>query len=207
MNVLLNTAYWPNLHYFYYLINCEKAVIEVWDNYHKQSFRNRTQILSANGVLDLTIPVRRGDSIQLTKDVRINYTEKWQLNHWRALTSAYKNSPFFDYFEDEVRVFYTEQFELLTDYNRRQLELIFKLLRLKKTVTFSEQFEKAPQAVVDRRELIHPKRKTFAFEDLGERLRQPYYQTFQAKFGFIENLSILDLIFNKGLDAIVYLRD
>src|SRR5688572_3856586 len=99
MKVILSTAYWPNLLYFHHLMNSEEVLIEQWENYSKQSFRNRTEILSANGVLSLSIPVIHTSSKQLTRNLRINYKENWQIRHWRAITSAYNNSPFFEYFE------------------------------------------------------------------------------------------------------------
>ena len=106
MNPLLSTAYWPNLHYFYYLINSDSITIESFENYHKQSYRNRTQILTANGKLNLSIPIKNLNTKELIKDIEIAYQENWQINHWRAITSAYKNSPYFEFFEDEINYFY-----------------------------------------------------------------------------------------------------
>src|SRR3954467_9744925 len=121
MNALLSTAYWPNTHYFFYVLNSPGFFIEQHENYQKQSFRNRTQILSANGPLDLSIPIKKKAPREYVKDVEINYKESWQSNHWRAITSAYKNSPYFDYFEEEIKYFYETPFELLLEYNNQQL--------------------------------------------------------------------------------------
>jgi hypothetical protein len=206
MKTLLNTAYWPNLHYFYYLLNSDSTLIEQFDTYQKQSFRNRTQILSANGTLDLTIPIAKKGGKELTKEVRINYSENWQINHWRAITSAYKNSPYFEFFEHEIEVFYSKKHELLIDYNTKQLECVIKLLKLSKKISFTTSFEKQPNGFNDLRDVIHPKKDFTNDGEAKEILLQPYYQTFGAKFGFIPNLNILDLIFNIGLGVGNYYR-
>src|ERR1041384_253338 len=107
--ILLPTACWPNLHYFFHLFRAGKVVIEQHDNYRKQSYRTRYQILSANGVLPLSIPIIHTGSRQTSADVCITYNEKWQARQWTALTSAYRSSPYFEYFEDDIRPFYTEK--------------------------------------------------------------------------------------------------
>lgn len=206
MNVLLSTAYWPNLHYFYYLLNSDTVTIECFENYHKQSYRNRTQILSANGKIDLSIPIKKINTKELIKDVEISYKEKWQINHWRAITSAYKNSPYFEFFEDEIRYFYSKEFAFLLEYNTEQLRLILKILKLKKDISFTSSFEKDPKTTLDLRDSIHPKKEFTNDFGVSEKLKIPYYQTFENKFDFIPNLSILDLLFNKGLETIDYLH-
>ncbi|MES2678299.1 MAG: WbqC family protein [Bacteroidota bacterium] len=206
MKALLSTAYWPNLHYFFYVLNAESVTIEQHENYQKQSYRNRTGILSANGPLDLSIPVKKRSLKELTKDIEISYSENWQIRHWRAITSAYKNSPYFDFFEDEIRYFYTRQFESLLNYNTEQLNLVLKLLRHKKEIILTSHFEMpADQIYEDVRFNIHPK---ISFENdwlVKEKLKISYYQTFGNKFDFLPNLSVLDLLFNKGLETKDYL--
>lgn len=206
MRSLLSSAYWPNLHYFYYVLHSETICIEQFDNYQKQSFRNRTQILSANGTLDLSIPVTKSHSKELSKDIQISYRENWQQKHWRAIISAYKNSPYFEHFENEIAHFYSGKFDLLLDFNQQQLELLLNMLRIKKNFTRSEHYEKEPDSFFDLREKIHPK-IDFKTDMLTlEVLSKPYYQTFETKFEFIPNLSILDLLFNKGLETLDYLQ-
>jgi len=206
MNVLTSTAYWPNLHYFYYVLNSDKFVIENFENYHKQSFRNRTQILSANGKLDLSIPVKKINTKELIKNVEISYTENWQTNHWRAITSAYKNSPYFEYFEEEIHYFYSKQFNSLIELNTEQLRLILKLLKIKKEIAFTSTFEKESLDFIDLRNTIHPKINFREDKTVDAKLTTPYYQTFESKFPFHPNLSILDLLFNKGLETSTYLK-
>lgn len=203
MNILLSTAYWPNLHYFYYIFNADTITIEQHDNYNKQSYRNRTRILTANGILDLTVPIKKNAHKELVSNLQISYSEPWQTKHWRAITSAYKNSPYFDFFEDDIKKMYTTYYEYLIDYNLEQLKIIFGLLRIKKEIILSTEYIKEPENTIDLREHIHPK-KTFSKDGPDNFLLKSYYQTFESKFGFTPNLSILDLVLNKGLDTLHY---
>jgi hypothetical protein len=205
MTPLLSSNYLPCLHYFYYVVNSDKIIIDGHEHYLKQSYRNRTQILSANGKLDLIIPVIYKNN-QPINEVRISYSEKWQRNHWRAIYSAYRSSPYFSFFEDELKVFYEEENEFLLDYNTKLLKTILKILRLKKEISFTSSFQKNPENVIDLRGKIHPKISFSNDGDVSGILMQPYYQTFGSKFGFTPNLSILDLLFNKGKESLDYLE-
>ncbi len=206
MNVLLVTSYWPNLHYFFYVLNASIINIEQFDNYSKQSYRNRTQILSANGILNLSIPIKKNKSEKVINSIEISYKEDWQKNHWRAITSAYKNSPYFDFFEEDLKVFYSNKYNLLIDYNTDQLEFIVKVLKQKKDIQLTKQYERNPESVIDLRTIIHPKQSYLSDKLLANKLDQSYYQTFENKISFTPNLSILDLLFNKGLHTIDYLK-
>ena len=206
MNVLLVTSYWPNLHYFFYVLNASIINIEQFDNYSKQSYRNRTQILSANGILNLSIPIKKNKSKKVVKSIEISYKEDWQKNHWRAITSAYKNSPYFDFFEEDLKVFYSNKYNLLIDYNTDQLKFIIKVLKQKKNIQLTKQYESNPDSVIDLRTIIHPKQSYLSDKLLANKLDQSYYQTFENKISFTPNLSILDLLFNKGLHTIDYLK-
>jgi hypothetical protein len=206
MNCLLSTAYWPNLHYFYYLFNADKIFIEQFENYQKQSFRNRTRILSANGVLDLSIPVKKKATKELTKDIEISYKESWQVKHWRAIISAYKNSPYFEHFESEIEHLYSYRHENLVQFNMEQLRIVLGILKIKKDISHTPAYEKESAGFLDLREKIHPKLGFEKDEEVTGVLTSPYYQTFETKYDFIPNLSILDLLFNKGLEALDYLK-
>lgn len=206
MKVLLSTAYWPNLHFFYYLLNSESVHIEQYENYQKQSFRNRTQILTANGVFDLSIPVVKKAAKELSKDIQISYAENWPQKHWRAIVSAYSNSPYFEFFEAEISQFYTNKYDLLVHYELEQIQCILNILKLKKEFSLTESYEKKPDGFMDLREVIHPKLSFVTDSEVANTLQIPYYQTFEAKFNFTPNLSILDLIFNRGLESISYLK-
>ena len=206
MNVLLVTSYWPNLHYFFYVLNASIINIEQFDNYSKQSYRNRTQILSANGVLNLSIPIKKNKSEKVVNAIEISYKEDWQKNHWRAITSAYKNSPYFDFFEEDLKVFYYNKYNLLIDYNLDQLKFIIKVLKQKENIQLTKQYESNPESVIDLRTIIHPKQSYLSDKLVANKLDQSYYQTFENKISFTPNLSILDLLFNKGLHTIDYLK-
>ena len=206
MNVLLVTSYWPNLHYFFYVLNASIIHIEQFDNYSKQSYRNRTQILSANGILNLSIPIKKNKSEKVVNAIEISYKEDWQKNHWRAITSAYKNSPYFDFFEEDLKVFYSNKYNLLIDYNIYQLKFIIKVLKQKKNIQLTKQYESNPESVIDLRTIIHPKQSYLSDKLVANKLDQSYYQTFENKISFTPNLSILDLLFNKGLHTIDYLK-
>ncbi len=206
MDVLLSSAYWPNLHYFYHVLHAESLVIEQHEHYGKQSYRNRCVILSANGPLLLSIPVKNLKPKQLISEVEITYKENWRSKHWRAIQSAYNNSPYFEYFEQDIKHFYETEYTHLLEYNLNQLKLILKLFRITKQISLSQSFEKKPQLGIDLREYSEPK-LSFTKEPLiRDLLNQAYYQTFETKFTFVPNLSILDLLFNKGLEGLDYLN-
>jgi hypothetical protein len=205
MTILLSTAYWPNLHYYFYILHANTVCIESQDHYMKQSYRNRCEIVTANGKQALTIPVRHIAAKMKVSEVELSYATKWQANHWGAITSAYGNSPYFEYFEDEIRRFYFERTELLLDYNMSQLRCIDRILRISKEYIVTGEYMKEPAEMIDLREAIHPKKSFTEDELVRKRFSEPYYQTFSEKMPFVPNLSILDLIFNRGLDAISYL--
>jgi hypothetical protein len=196
--VLLSTAYLPNIDYFTQVLKNDLVLIEACENFQKQSYRNRCTILSANGKLDLSIPLQKNAEKEGISQKKISYAERWQAKHWRAITSAYKNSPYFEFFEDEFRPFYTENFEFLLNYNTRLLKTTLHLLREKKEIKFTGTYEAEP-GVTDYREAIHPKHESVL------KSFKPYKQLFPEKFPFTENLSIIDLLFNHGLNSKDYL--
>jgi hypothetical protein len=203
MNVILGSAYWPNIHYLYYILNADFVCIDLHEHFQKQSYRNRTKILAANGELSLTIPVKKWADHAAVKDIEISYAEDWQKQHWRSITSAYKNSPYFDFLEDELRTFYESEYKFLHEYNAEQLKWILKAFRLKKNIVYSDNYIEDSSGL-DLREEIHPK-KEIGDKKLKELLEKPYYQTFSEKMGFVPNLSVLDLIFNEGIKGYQYL--
>ncbi len=206
MTALFTTAYWPNLHYCSHAFRHPAVLIEQHENYQKQSYRNRCLILSANGPLLLSIPVHKRGPKELVKDITISYQEGWPVRHWRAITSAYKNSPYFDFFEDELRPFYFSRFEHLLHYNSEQLRFIFKALKLKNEISLTQTFEKETGEVTDLRYLTDTKIDFRTDKTLKITLEKPYYQTFENKFPFHPNLSVLDLLFNTGLQTLAYLK-
>jgi hypothetical protein len=192
------------LHYFYYILNAENITIEKQEHYQKQSFKNRTQILTANGILNLSIPIINSNK-QLITDVEISYKENWQKQHWRAIISAYKNSPYFEFFEDDLKQFYESEFQNLFQYNLNQLQLILNLLKQPKQINFTHLFEKKFNGI-DLRQTIHPKLNFKNDSEVSDTLNTTYYQTFESKYTFTPNLSVLDVLFNIGLDTINLLK-
>lgn len=197
--VLLSTAYLPPINWMQHFLNNESVLIEAHEHFQKQSYRNRCEILSANGKLALSIPLIKQSDKEVISLKRINYAEKWQMNHWRAITSAYKNSPYFEYFEEDLKPFYTQQYDLLFEYNNALLKLILKLWRIKKDILHTENYVKEFSGL-DLREAIHPKQKP-------EAVFKPYHQVFSDKHGFVSNLSCIDLLFNQGMSGLELLSD
>lgn len=193
--ILLSTAYLPSVNYFSAVLKNETVFIEQHEHFIKQTYRNRCEILSSNGVLSLSIPLQKKADKEIISEKRISYAENWQINHWRAITSAYKNSAYFEYFEDEFRPFYFEEHEFLMEYNTKLTNLILHILRQKKELHFTKEYEKEFLGS-DLRTSLNRKQET---------INQKYYQVFGDKLGFIPNLSVIDLLFNKGLETVEYL--
>ena len=172
------------------------------DNFQKQTNRNRTYIYSPNGIQLLNIPVKHSKQIfQKTKDVKIESDFDWQKQHFKSLEAAYRSSPFFEYFEDDIRPIFEKKYEFLIDLNFEIMDFVAKCLRMKlEYETTSEYFhEVASNTILDYRILADGKKDNCQFET--------YTQVFDDKHGFLNNLSVLDLIFNEGKFALDYLKN
>ncbi len=204
-NYLYHTAYLAPVNLYQVLCSENKLYIDDKEYFDKSSFRNRCQILTANGTMELIIPVVKGASSQtLIKDVRIAEHDNWQLRHWRSIKAAYSSSPFFEYYEDDFLPFYTQKWDFLWDFNVELERLILSLLSIEKSPVYSG-FEQIN--IVDLKSQIHPKSLEVGFylsNQFSENLK-PYYQVFDRKFGFKPNLSIVDMLFNLGPESILYL--
>lgn len=205
-NILLSTAYLPNIQYFSKVLTFENIYIEVHDNYQKQSYRNRTTIYGANGPLDLVIPVKRpnGNNTK-TRDIVIDYDMPWNDTHWKALVSAYKHSPFFEIFEDEIKPLYRKKFKFLLDWNFNLVNNLMLMtgcsIHMKRTRSYLTEYD---NSFCDYRESIHPKKRLQKEDPYFTPL--PYFQVFAEKLGFKENLSFIDLLFNEGPQAVYLCR-
>lgn len=200
MNLLLHPTYFPNIAHFACFIHADKVMFEVEDNYQKQTYRNRTYIYGANGKLALQIPVNfTQKNRKKYKDVKIANNENWQMHHLKSLQSAYRTSPFFEYYEDELAPLFHEPFEFLLDFNFKCLEVLLECLQFDLNYSSSKSFAKEVQDHKDLRYLVNVrKEKPIGFDE--------YIQVFSEKHGFISNLSVLDLLFSEGPNALQYLE-
>lgn len=200
--VLLSTSYLPNIQYISKFLLNKNVTIEINDTYAKQSYRNRCTIYGSNGKLDLSIPVVRPNGNKtITKDILIDYDTKWQSDHWRAIKSAYGNSPFFEIFEPELVSLYEHKTKYLIDFNEKTLNQLFNSLGVTYTFSKTRQFtDKKNTLQYDYRDSIHPKKRLQQPDLLFK--QKSYFQVFASKLGFIPNLSFIDLMFNEGSQAI-----
>ena len=201
MNILLHPTYFPSISHFAAMAQSENITFEIEDNFQKQTNRNRAYIYSPNGIQLLNIPVKHSkESHQKTKDIRIETEFDWQKQHFKSLEAAYRSSPFFEFFEDDLRPFFEKKHKFLLDLNFEALEVMSKCLRMKMTyTTTTEYFHEVDTTVItDYRTLVNGKKDLSIFEN--------YTQVFDDKHGFINNLSVLDLLFNEGKYAMDYLK-
>lgn len=182
--------------------------VDVGEHYVKRSYRNKCSILSANGVMALTVPLSRAssDDADLThaamKDLKVSYDDNWRHVHWQSLVSAYNMSPFFEYYEDDIKPLFERKFDYLVDLNAEAMDIVNRLLMMDDvTINVSETYIPAQTVELDLRNQITPK------THLDDFCQKEYYQVFSEKYGFQPNLSILDLLFNLGPESRVVLRD
>ena len=205
-SAVLSTAYLPPIQYFTKLLNFERVLIEKHETYLRQSYRNRCEIYSANGRLPLIIPVVKpnGNHTKIS-EVKIDYSVKWQKEHWRALESAYKNSAYFELIMDEFKPFYEKKdWEFLYEYNLSIINTISEIMgvqpKVEETICFVKDYK---DDVADFRYTIHPKPQHSKVEvDFSAK---QYFQVFADKMGFIPNLSVFDLLCSCGKESLEFL--
>ena len=203
-SVLLSTTYFGPIQW-YQKLHRMPCIIEQHDHFVKQTYRNRCVIATANGTQTLTVPIERYDGMKCAmRDIRISDHGNWRHLHWNALVSAYGETPFFEFYADDLRPFFEKQHTFLFDLNLDIMHTMCQLLDVRPQVTLSEQYIVLPSeddAVVDFREAIRPKHP-LPDADFNP---TPYYQVRAQRYGFLPNLSILDLLFNEGPEGIFYL--
>lgn len=203
--ILLSTAYFAPVHYYARYIHHPEVYIEQFEHFNKQTYRNRCVISGGNGLISLVAPVIKGRGPKmLIKDLQLSYDMNWQRSQWQTIVSAYNSSPYFEYYQDELKPFFEKEFKFLLDFNAQINETICDFLELENTVKLTTDFEEVPENTINFRDVISPKNKTLpdtAFQAVE------YTQVFTEKFGFLPNLSILDLLFNEGPNSYTILED
>ena len=208
MNAILATTYFGPVQWYQKLHRYRHVWMERCESFIKQTYRNRCVIAAAHGPQTLSIPIVHGAT--LTRDIRISDHGEWRHLHWNAIRSAYGESPFFEYYQDDIRPFFEKRWDYLLDFNEAIREKMCELLDFQPKVTFSSTYLHPVEYSLtshllpltsDFREAIRPKHPLpdADFEP------KPYYQVYQQKHGFLPNLSILDLLFNMGPEGIFYL--
>lgn len=203
MKILTHPLYLAAVPLYARLYASESIVFDDTAPFVKQTFRNRAVIATENGALSLTIPVVHDGGKVAMRDVRISEHGNWRHQHWNAIVSAYRKSPFFDYYADDFAHFYEERDGFLMDFNLRLHGVVSELLGLERNVGFLSDEAFDVTAAVDLRRIAEPK----ALDSVDGIVLQPYYQVFAQRNGFIPSLSILDLLFNMGPEGLLVLRD
>lgn len=205
-SIYLSSAYLGPVQYYTKLFAYEHVYVEQYDHYLKQTYRNRCVIATADGPLALSIPTVKPDTLKcLMKDIRISDHGNWRHLHWNALESAYRHSPFFEYYADDFRPFYEKRYEFLYDFNEELCHMVCSLIDIQPHIRRTDDYKQLFLTnETDARELISPKQP---WQDDKEFNPKPYYQVFQERNGFLPNLSVADLLFNMGTESVLVLRD
>jgi hypothetical protein len=200
MSSLLLPTYFPSISNFSAIANADSLLFEVEDNFQKQTNRNRTYIYSPNGIQMLNIPIKHSrEKHQKTKEVKLETAFDWQKQHFKSLEAAYRTSPFFEYFEDALLPIFTKKHTFLMDLNFETIEIVSKCLNMKLEYEKTTEYFHEVSDSLDFRFLANGKKEVANFT--------PYTQVFGEKHGFINNLSVLDLLFNEGRFALDYLKE
>lgn len=200
---LFSTAYFPPISYVAAMLDKPVVLVEQYETFPKQTYRNRAVVATANGLLPLSVPViRTNGNHTYTKDMDICYNENWAAKHWRAIESAYNSSPYFLYYKDDVEAILNKKHRTLLELNMDILAFVFKKLKVAKDIILSTDF-----VVVDANADIEDYRNRFSPKNKEIIQLPPYDQVFEDRYGFQQDLSILDLLFNMGPDSLGYLKE
>lgn len=194
---LLPLFYLPPISWFAKFSDKEtENQIEKFENFPKQTFRNRTNIYGANGKLTLVIPVKHTGK-RLYTDIEISYDEDWQKQHWKSIKNAYQSSPYFEFYEDRFAKVYETKEKFLFDFNLKSFKILLALFKSDKAINFTKTYQSSPSAL--------DLRSAFSSKKENADPAPAYYQIFEDKYGFIDDLSICDLLFNLGPESSIYL--
>ena len=198
-SILVHPTYFPTIAQMVAISQAEKVIFEVSGNYQKQSYRTRAYIAHSNGRLLLNVPIKHTGERQKTKDVIIENDFPWQSQQWKSLETAYRTSPFFEFYEDDLYPLFNQPAEKLVDHNLHIFNIICELVELEVATSQTEEYHKNPEAIKNLRYLANAKKET-PFQLTS------YKQVFESNHGFLSNLSILDLLFNEGPNTLNYLQ-
>lgn len=199
-SVLLHPSYFPSIAQMVAVSQCEELVFEAADNYQKQTYRNRAYIAHTNGRLLLNVPIKhsKDGTRQQTRLVEVDDSFPWQSQHWKSLQSAYRTSPFFEFYEDDLESLFTDPVTNLFEHNLNIFDRLCELIGLEVSYVLTEEYFKKPDQLDLRHLSLAKKGLEFQLE--------PYTQVLQAHHGFLINLSVLDLLFNEGPNSLDYLE-
>ena len=199
MKILLPIFYLPPVSWFAVFLKDEnQIVLEQYENFPKQTFRNRTNIYGANGRLSLIIPINHSGE-RVMKDIKVSHRENWQKLHWKSIKTAYQSSPYFEFYEDKLEKIFEFETDSLIQFNLNALKIVLDILKTEKAYSLNIEYVKIP--------LEENYREKFSAKKESEIEMEEYYQTFTDKMGFMKDLSILDLICNKGPETLTYLKN
>ena len=200
--LLIQPTFFAPIIQYVLLANSHDIVFEKFDNYQKQTYRNRFYIYGANGRQLLTVPILHSKSQgrQKTRDIKIDYSFSWQKNMIKSLESSYRSSPYFEFYEDEILEIFNKKQVFLLDLNLHAREVVDECLQLENKISFTESYIESVDKEIDFRRLAKTK-------DEPDYNLKKYTQVFDSKYGYISNLSILDLLFNEGTNALQYLEE
>ena len=202
MSALIHPTYFPTVaHWVVIAQQQHQLVLEAQDNYQKQTYRNRTYIYSPNGKQLLTIPVThtKSSGYRKYKEMTLEDSFDWKKQHWKSIETAYRTSPYFEFYEDDLEPFFKKEHHNLFEMNLESMEIMAACMQLEPfTYELTSEFKPTDDSKLDKRALVNAKTK-------HEYDFNPYVQVFDDKHGFIPNLSILDLLFNEGPNALNYL--
>lgn len=203
-SAIFTTAYFPPISYFMALLPFKSVYIEAFENYQKQSYRNRAYIAGPNGKQSLSVPVIKTNGNHTSiKDITLSKETNWKQQHWNSIETAYNSSAFMMYYEEEIKAVLFKDHETLWKLNMELLELMLELFQIDTKIIQTTDFEKSPEGCLDYRNIIHPKGESIFADKLS---KNTYFQVFEDKNGFMPDLSCLDLLFNLGPDAGGFIR-
>jgi len=198
--LVLSTAYFAPIQYYSKLVRYGQIVVERHENYCKQTYRNRCRVYTANGLLDLVVPIVKNGELKMPiTEVEISYDTLWQKLHFKAIESAYRRSPFYEYYIDDLMVFFSVRHRYLYEFNMQIMRTVCSLTKIPFRIQESREYMKPSEEIIDLRNGIHP--KTNRQQTDADFVPPHYTQVFANKWGFQPNLSILDLLFNTGPEA------